>query len=107
VFLQQSKKRLWFGRDFLGRRSLLIKFPQSNDDLLVISSVGSKEASECSPSETEETDENRTLSFTQTQTFQEIPCSGLYSIDLEKLDNLCLESSQKTVCLNLPFPILA
>ena len=39
IFVQVSEQKLWFGRDYFGRRSLLWHLPSNPDDVLAIASV--------------------------------------------------------------------
>ncbi|CAI2174150.1 8408_t:CDS:10 [Funneliformis geosporum] len=40
VYWQNSRRKLWFGRDCLGRRSLLWHLPSEGDDNFILTSVG-------------------------------------------------------------------
>ncbi|CAG8578991.1 2066_t:CDS:10 [Funneliformis mosseae] len=80
VYWQNSKRKLWFGRDCLGRRSLLWHLPSEGDDNFILTSVGCKvsQASEASTS----------LPY-----FAEVPASGIFCLDLNKMLSLAsLES---------------
>ncbi|KZT36613.1 hypothetical protein SISSUDRAFT_1024067 [Sistotremastrum suecicum HHB10207 ss-3] len=48
VFYHNSSKRLFFGRDPLGRRSLLLHIPVTSNDSLVITSVGGSDVPQMS-----------------------------------------------------------
>ncbi|GAB1608848.1 asparagine synthetase domain-containing protein 1-like [Argonauta hians] len=39
IYWQESTRNLWFGRDVLGRRSLLWHLPQSSEDCFILSSI--------------------------------------------------------------------
>ncbi|XP_006823674.1 asparagine synthetase domain-containing protein 1-like, partial [Saccoglossus kowalevskii] len=39
IYWQENKKYLWFGRDFFGRRSLLLHLPTCRNDSFVITSI--------------------------------------------------------------------
>ncbi|XP_061192721.1 asparagine synthetase domain-containing protein 1-like [Saccostrea echinata] len=59
VYWQEEKKRLWFGRDFFGRRSLCWHLPRRKNDAFILSSVRQN-----------------------TEDLQEVPSVGIYSVDL-------------------------
>ncbi|XP_062578607.1 asparagine synthetase domain-containing protein 1-like [Saccostrea cucullata] len=59
VYWQEEKKRLWFGRDFFGRRSLCWHLPEKKNDPFILTSVRQN-----------------------TEDLQEVPSIGIYSVDL-------------------------
>ncbi|GKB45627.1 asparagine synthetase domain-containing protein 1 isoform X1, partial [Tanacetum coccineum] len=81
IYWQESSKTIWFGRDALGRRSLLVHWPNKQDSRLMLSSVsppyainGSSDFGyENRPSE---------LNF-----WEELPC-GVYSLSMSASENL-------------------
>ncbi|XP_071735562.1 uncharacterized protein [Rutidosis leptorrhynchoides] len=81
VYWQESSKTIWFGRDALGRRSLLVHWPSLSDSRLMFSSVSPPSAiaeisdtgCENGPSE---------LNF-----WEELPC-GVYSLSMDASVNL-------------------
>ncbi|PIA57680.1 hypothetical protein AQUCO_00600423v1 [Aquilegia coerulea] len=78
IYWQDSSKTLWFGRDALGRRSLLVHWPTLDDPRLLLSSV-----SPLSPikiiSDSEVGDGIPDHDF-----WEELSC-GIYSLKLDKL----------------------
>ncbi|ORX98925.1 hypothetical protein K493DRAFT_329250 [Basidiobolus meristosporus CBS 931.73] len=64
-FFERSTERLWFGRDCLGRRSLLWHLPKHSGDAFVLSSVGPEY--ECPEGY-----------------WEEIPAKGIYCLDLSQ-----------------------
>ncbi|GES81870.1 asparagine synthetase domain-containing protein 1 [Rhizophagus clarus] len=71
IYWQNSKRRLWFGRDCLGRRSLLWNLPSEEEDNFILTSVGCKipQISETSSS----------------PYFAEVPADGIFYLDLDKM----------------------
>ncbi|KAH7445277.1 hypothetical protein KP509_01G000200 [Ceratopteris richardii] len=69
VFWQAESEVLWFGRDILGRRSLLVHWPSSMDERLIFSSVSP-------PSN------NKELPCDMFDYWEELPCA-IYSINLK------------------------
>lgn len=65
LYWQVSEQKLWFGRDYFGRRSLLWHLPSNPDDVLAIASV---------------TERNSVAAGTDLH-FEEIPADGLYCLD--------------------------
>ncbi|KAG1174484.1 hypothetical protein G6F70_008376 [Rhizopus microsporus] len=82
VFWQAATKKLWFGRDCLGRRSLLI---HRQSDLLLLSSVG-----------------------LVNEAWEELAANGIYCVDMTKEgpDNIQLFPWSQTDLPLLPFPRL-
>ncbi|ORE10373.1 N-terminal nucleophile aminohydrolase [Rhizopus microsporus var. microsporus] len=82
VFWQAATKKLWFGRDCLGRRSLLM---HRQSDLLLLSSVG-----------------------LVNEAWEELAANGIYCVDMTKegSDNIQLFSWSQTDLPLLPFPRL-
>ena len=39
LFVQANEQKLWFGRDYFGRRSLLWHLPTDSNDVLAVTSV--------------------------------------------------------------------
>ncbi|XP_032218763.1 asparagine synthetase domain-containing protein 1 isoform X1 [Nematostella vectensis] len=77
IYWQASQERLWFGRDFFGRRSLLWHLPSSPGDPLVICSVAQR------------SHQNDQLAMV------ELPADGIY----------CLEISPENEVENGPFKV--
>ncbi|RIA96028.1 asparagine synthase-domain-containing protein [Glomus cerebriforme] len=71
VYWQSSKRRLWFGRDCLGRRSLLWHLPSEEEDDFILTSVG------CKVSQTSDT--------SLSPYFAEVPADGIFYLDLDKM----------------------
>ncbi|RUS18397.1 hypothetical protein BC938DRAFT_475991 [Jimgerdemannia flammicorona] len=69
VFWQASAKKLWFGRDCLGRRSLLWHRPRSGDDSFMLTSVGALISAGGN-------------SEVQSPFFEELPANGIYCLDV-------------------------
>ncbi|XP_051146030.1 uncharacterized protein LOC127261725 [Andrographis paniculata] len=77
IYWQGSSKTLWFGRDALGRRSLLVHWPTDHDPRLLLSSV--------SPSSIQqhyETDDEKGKNGHDF--WEELPC-GVYSLSMSTL----------------------
>ncbi|KAL6079640.1 Asparagine synthetase domain-containing protein 1 [Balamuthia mandrillaris] len=71
VYWQAEKRRLWFGRDGIGRRSLLIHRPKNDvNDCFILSSVGILASS--SPGSNNQAPH---------QLWDELPITGLYCVD--------------------------
>ncbi|XP_072172747.1 asparagine synthetase domain-containing protein 1-like [Diadema setosum] len=68
IYWQESTSRLWFGRDFFGRRSLLFQLTQTGNWVtsLSLSSVARKTRP----------------SVPQVEEWREVPACGIYSVDL-------------------------
>ncbi|KAH9509730.1 Asparagine synthetase domain-containing protein 1 [Bulinus truncatus] len=58
IYWQADAKKLWFGRDMLGRRSLLWHLPSHSDDQFILSSVSNEK-----------------------QEYSEIPSVGIFALD--------------------------
>ncbi|CAJ0868259.1 8770_t:CDS:10 [Entrophospora sp. SA101] len=74
--LNNSTKKLWFGRDYLGRRSLLWYKPKlllNKKDDFILTSVGCK----LPKNNHDDGDENHY--------FQEVPADGIYCLDFKKI----------------------
>nr|CAG8566195.1 13536_t:CDS:10 [Entrophospora candida] len=74
--LNNSTKKLWFGRDYLGRRSLLWYKPKlllNKKDDFILTSVGCK----LPKNYHDDGDENHY--------FQEVPADGIYCLDFKKI----------------------
>uniref|UniRef100_A0A8C5MR47 Asparagine synthetase domain-containing protein 1 n=1 Tax=Leptobrachium leishanense TaxID=445787 RepID=A0A8C5MR47_9ANUR len=65
IFYQAQHHRLWFGRDFFGRRSLLWKFSQDPQKALCLTSV------------------TNSVSESDLDQWQEVPASGIFRCDLQ------------------------
>lgn len=72
IYWQACSKTLWFGRDALGRRSLLIHWPSVDDSRLLLSSVSPS----CCKYKSSEEGEGSEINF-----WEELPC-GVYSMRL-------------------------
>jgi len=80
---------LWFGRDYLGRRSLLWHKPKSlpnKKDDFILTSVGCKLPPE---GYGDENDDNENYYF------QEVPADGVYCLDFRKI--IKTKSSSKSL----------
>uniref|UniRef100_A0A803L7R9 Asparagine synthetase domain-containing protein 1 n=1 Tax=Chenopodium quinoa TaxID=63459 RepID=A0A803L7R9_CHEQI len=75
IYWQDASRTLWFGRDALGRRSLLVHWPTSEDSRLVLSSVSPASTSQEPDPEVEGRASNITY-------WEELPC-GVYSIAID------------------------
>ncbi|XAR65290.1 Asparagine synthase (glutamine-hydrolyzing) [Bertholletia excelsa] len=75
IYWQASSRTVWFGRDALGRRSLLVHWPTSQDPRLLLSSV-SPPCSSYKDSDLGEEDGISELNF-----WEELPC-GIYRIQI-------------------------
>ncbi|XP_021756673.1 asparagine synthetase domain-containing protein 1-like isoform X2 [Chenopodium quinoa] len=75
IYWQAASRTLWFGRDALGRRSLLVHWPTSEDSRLVLSSVSPA----CTSQEPDSEVEGRASNITY---WEELPC-GVYSIAVD------------------------
>ncbi|KAF5449509.1 hypothetical protein F2P56_029947 [Juglans regia] len=73
IYWQESSKTLWFGRDAIGRRSLLVHWPTLEDGRFMLSSVSPVSSIEQSSGFEAENGFNK-LKF-----WEELPC-GIYSI---------------------------
>ncbi|CAH1760169.1 3067_t:CDS:10 [Entrophospora sp. SA101] len=76
IYWQNSTKKLWFGRDYLGRRSLLWYKPKlllNKKDDFILTSVGCK----LPKNNHDDGDENHY--------FQEVPADGIYCLDFKKI----------------------
>ncbi|KAJ3020568.1 Asparagine synthetase domain-containing protein 1 [Thoreauomyces humboldtii] len=72
VYYQPSEQKLYFGRDFLGRRSLLWRIPRVADEPFLLASVGFLE--------------NLDPEFPLAD-WAEVPADGLYSLDFRASTN--------------------
>ncbi|KAJ4960612.1 hypothetical protein NE237_020522 [Protea cynaroides] len=86
IYWQDSSKTMWFGRDALGRRSLLVHWPTLDDSRLLLSSV--------SPLSLIKNDidfESEGLNF-----WEELPC-GIYSVcfDASKASRFLVGTARK------------
>ncbi|CAG8581674.1 17198_t:CDS:10 [Cetraspora pellucida] len=72
IYWQSSKRKLWFGRDCLGRRSLLWHIPSGEEDSFLLTSVGCK-----IPHGLEHVE---AISY-----FQEVPADGIYCLDIDSM----------------------
>lgn len=45
IFVQANEQKLWFGRDYFGRRSLLWHLPTDSNDVLAVTSVTERNSS--------------------------------------------------------------
>ncbi|CAG8445156.1 893_t:CDS:10 [Acaulospora morrowiae] len=72
IYWQSLKRKLWFGRDCLGRRSLLWHIPSHKDPNFLLTSVGCK-----IPDGPDDI-------FT-TPYLQEVPANGIYCIDVDTM----------------------
>lgn len=75
IFWQAKSKTLWFGRDVLGRRSLLVHWPSKRNPCLVFSSLSFPIDHEMFGTKTEGMDGGLDIS----DYWEELPC-GIYSI---------------------------
>ncbi|KAG8366451.1 hypothetical protein BUALT_Bualt17G0081400 [Buddleja alternifolia] len=75
IYWQDSSKTLWFGRDALGRRSLLVHWPTCHDPRLLLSSVSPPSSTE-QHYDIDDEKEKLDLNF-----WEELPC-GVYSMSL-------------------------
>ncbi|KAG2706942.1 hypothetical protein I3760_05G125800 [Carya illinoinensis] len=73
IYWQESSKTLWFGRDAIGRRSLLVHWPTLEDGRFLLSSVSPVSSIEQSSGIEAENGFNK-LKF-----WEELPC-GIYSV---------------------------
>ncbi|CAG8539269.1 9713_t:CDS:10 [Diversispora eburnea] len=72
VYWQNSKRKLWFGRDCLGRRSLLWNIPFADENFL-LTSVGCKIP-------------NEFLNTITTESYlQEVPADGIYCLNVGEM----------------------
>lgn len=81
IYWQDSSKTLWFGRDALGRRSLLVHWPTEDDARFLLSSVSP-------PSSLEQNlDPEVENGISKLNFWEELPC-GVYSLsmDVSELD---------------------
>uniref|UniRef100_A0A8C2XLD8 Glutamine amidotransferase type-2 domain-containing protein n=1 Tax=Cyclopterus lumpus TaxID=8103 RepID=A0A8C2XLD8_CYCLU len=78
VYHQKAGDYLWFGRDFLGRRSLLWTF-DAEVNALTLTSVAARESGPTQSS------------------WQEVPAVGVYRVDLKAV----AEAGSKTGCLEI------
>eukprot|EP00842_Homolaphlyctis_polyrhiza_P005916 jgi/Hompol1/6325/HPOL_002247-RA len=79
VFYHSRSNRIYYGRDFLGRRSLLLHMPLNASDQFILSSVGPQSQSENDlPGGKEEATPDEQPTF-----WIEVPTSGLFCIDLD------------------------
>ncbi|KAK4779918.1 hypothetical protein SAY87_016024 [Trapa incisa] len=74
IYWQECSKTLWFGRDALGRRSLLVHWPSQQDSRFLLSSVSPTSVDHISDIKLE-------LGLTQLNFWEELPC-GIYSIKI-------------------------
>ncbi|PWA72801.1 asparagine synthase family protein [Artemisia annua] len=81
IYWQESSKRIWFGRDALGRRSLLVHWPNKKDSRLMLSSVSPPDAINESSDFVYENGPSE-LNF-----WEELPC-GVYSLSMNASENL-------------------
>ncbi|CAG8556054.1 16502_t:CDS:10 [Dentiscutata erythropus] len=72
IYWQGSKRKLWFGRDCLGRRSLLWHIPSDERDSFLLTSVGCKVP-------------HRPEHFEAVSYFQEVPADGIYCLDINTM----------------------
>nr|XP_043624661.1 asparagine synthetase domain-containing protein 1 isoform X2 [Erigeron canadensis] len=80
IYWQESSKTIWFGRDGLGRRSLLVHWPSLKDPRLIFSSVSPPSSiEECSDPGYE--NQQSELNF-----WEELPC-GVYSLSMSASEN--------------------
>ncbi|XP_059655686.1 uncharacterized protein LOC132302766 isoform X1 [Cornus florida] len=75
IYWQGSSRTVWFGRDALGRRSLLVHWPTSEDSRLLLSSVSSPSSRDTSSDFGDEGGSSE-LNF-----WEELSC-GVYSISM-------------------------
>lgn len=66
VYWQATERKLWFGRDYFGRRSMLWHLPSNPDDVLAVTSVAER---------------NCVANGTNLR-FEEVPADGLYCLEL-------------------------
>jgi asparagine synthetase B (glutamine-hydrolysing) len=96
IYYEAASRRLWFGRDCLGRRSLLWQTPPRTDGLiqLMIASTGlsDPESSDIDVLDGQEQEEASTSGFVNAMV-QEVPAVGLYCIELNKSFTLMHQSS--------------
>jgi len=78
VFYDRPRHKLWFGRDWLGRRSLLTSKPDLNSGLLTLCSVSNG---------------------TNNHDWTEVEADGIYCIDLDVID----QSNHQTKVQRIPF----
>ncbi|KAI8910577.1 asparagine synthase-domain-containing protein [Powellomyces hirtus] len=90
VYYHTEAKRLFFGRDFLGRRSLLWRFPASPDEPFLIASVSPTEGSDAAQFATG---------------WEEVPADGIYSFDFSSIDpNVALDLTQlRSILIHHPW----
>jgi len=87
TFFQKSTSTLWFGRNFIGQRSLLLHLPNMNCPYFALSSLAFADTSLSSPnsntgkSEKEEEEEDEEFDH---EDWLEIPTSSLFSIKIAK-----------------------
>ncbi|KAL0302316.1 UNVERIFIED_CONTAM: Asparagine synthetase domain-containing protein 1 [Sesamum angustifolium] len=75
IYWQDSSKTLWFGRDALGRRSLLVHWPTCHDSRLLLSSVSPLYSSQ------QQYDINDEKGKVEVDFWEELSC-GVYSISM-------------------------
>ncbi|XP_024989077.1 asparagine synthetase domain-containing protein 1 isoform X2 [Cynara cardunculus var. scolymus] len=78
IYWQASSKTIWFGRDALGRRSLLVHWPSTKDSRFMLSSVSPPSA----------IDERADIGYengpTEVKFWEELPCA-VYSLSMSAL----------------------
>ncbi|XP_048501854.1 uncharacterized protein LOC104895781 isoform X2 [Beta vulgaris subsp. vulgaris] len=85
IYWQDASRTLWFGRDAMGRRSLLVHWPTSEDSRLILSSI-SPPASTSQRPDPEVVDRESNINY-----WEELPC-GVYSI--------AIDASRTSACLS-------
>ncbi|KAJ1961005.1 hypothetical protein GGI12_003490 [Dipsacomyces acuminosporus] len=86
VYLDYQQRKLWFARDFLGRRSLLMK--QVSPDMLFISSVADgidvdNDMSEISNSQQQNQNQNQSQIDETSLAWVELPAQKIYCLNLD------------------------
>ncbi|KAI8048306.1 asparagine synthase-domain-containing protein [Syncephalis plumigaleata] len=84
IYYQAKQRRLWFGRDCLGRRSLLWRYYRQDDiDRLVIASVGLEPTN--NEEEMRDNTTNNDAMPLPMEYATEVPAMGIFSLDLPRL----------------------
>ncbi|KAK2636042.1 hypothetical protein Ddye_030834 [Dipteronia dyeriana] len=79
IYWQNSSRTLWFGRDAIGRRSLLVHWPTKEDSRLLLSSVSPPSSFAQIP------DFEAEIGSSKVNFWEELPC-GIYSLSMDVLN---------------------
>ncbi|KAI8928834.1 asparagine synthase-domain-containing protein [Entophlyctis helioformis] len=92
VYHHAASNRVYFGRDYLGRRSLLMHAPRSPSDLFLVSSVGDVSDTAPEPAVVDSPEADGDSQTEQADPFwAEVPATGIFVLDLAAVANETLD----------------